>query len=481
MTGAGPVGGKGYGRGRCVLRMLCAATVLAAAIFAVPGPANAVQPPSVDPRALGAAQALSGRPAPLEPTEQREVCATPMLSGAVPSDAPIAQRVLNLPAAWQFSEGAGQKVAVIDTGVNRHPRLPNLQAGGDYVSNSDGTSDCDGHGTIVAGIIAGQPSADDGFSGVAPQAQILSIRQLSLAFSAKNNRSSGQTPGAISDSGYGNVLTLSAAVVRATDMGATVINISEVACTGAGYDTADGSLGAAVQYAYNHNVVVVAAAGNMQSDGPCKTQNTGSGWDGVQTIPSPAWFDEYVLSVGSVDPNGSPSELTLRGPWIGAAAVGRQIVSLDSKSGGTGLVNSVQSNDGIRPIEGTSFAAPYVAGLAALVRSRFPKLTAGQVIDRIERTAHHPGATRDDSVGYGMIDPVAAMTAVLPDRPVSAGADVPRAIPTPYSPPPADTLPRKVATIGSIVCLSVLGIGIALAIPLRRRPGTAADTLDHDR
>ncbi|WP_153410751.1 type VII secretion-associated serine protease mycosin [Nocardia macrotermitis] len=458
--------------------MMCAATFLGAAIFAVPGPANAVRPPTVNPGALGAAQALSGRPAPLEPTQQREVCATPLLSGAVPADAPIAQRVLNLPAAWQFSQGAGQKVAVVDTGVNRHPRLPNLQAGGDYVSNSDGTSDCDGHGTIVAGIIAGQPSTGDGFSGVAPQAQILSIRQLSLAFSAKNSQSNGQ-PGTISDSGYGNVLTLSAAVVRATDMGATVINISEVACTAAGYDTADGALGAAVKYAYDHNVVVVAAAGNMQSDGPCKTQNSGSGWDEVQTIPSPAWFDKYVLSVGSVDPNGIPSELTLRGPWIGVAAVGRQIVSLDSKPGGNGLVNAVSGTDGVRNIEGTSFAAPYVSGLAALVRSRFPKLTAGQVIERIERTAHHPGATRDDSVGYGMIDPVAALTAVLPDEPVSAGAAVPRAIPTPYSPPPADTRPRTFATIGSIVCLSVLGIGLALAIPLRRRPG--ADTLDPDR
>jgi membrane-anchored mycosin MYCP len=457
--------------------MLCAATILCASVFAFPGPAIAVAPPVVDPGALGQAMALSGRPAPLEPTEQKEVCATPTLSGSAPTDAPIAQRVLDLPAAWQFSQGAGQKVAVIDTGVNRHPRLPNLQAGGDYVSNSDGTSDCDGHGTIVAGIIAGQPSSDDGFSGVAPQAQILSIRQLSLAFAAKNSQSGGQAPGAISDSGYGNVLTLAAAVVRATNMGATVINISEVACTAAGEDTADGSLGAAVQYAFDHNVVVVAAAGNMQTDGPCKTQNTGSGWDGVQTIPSPAWFDKYVLSVGSVDPDGSPSELTLRGPWIGVAAVGRQIVSLDSKAGGTGLVNSVHGNDGLRPIEGTSFAAPYVSGLAALVRSRFPKLSAGEVIDRIERTAHHPGATRDDSVGYGMIDPVAALTAVLPDRPVSAGADVPRAIPAPYVPPAADPRPRRYATIGSIVCLSVLGIGLALAIPLRRRPGTA-DTSD---
>lgn len=349
-----------------------------------------------------------------------------------------------------------------------------MQPGGDYVvAGGDGLSDCDGHGTIVAGIIAARPNPNDGFVGVAPEAAVLSIRQLSLAFQAKNN-SNGQA-GSISDAGYGNVLTLAAAVVRAVNLGATVINISEVACTDAGGNTADGALGAAVQYAYDHNVVVVAAAGNLQQDGPCKNQNSG-GWDGVQTISSPAWFDKYVLSVGSVDPSGTVSQLTLRGPWMGVAAIGRQIVSLDSKPGGTGLVNSVQTRNGLQEIEGTSFAAPYVSGLAALVRARFPRMTAGQVIDRIERAAHAQGDGRDDAVGYGMIDPVAALTAVLPDRAASAGNDLPHAIPAPYLPTPPDPLPRRIAAIGSIVCLAVLGIGAALAIPLRRRrAGTPSD------
>ncbi|GAA5063075.1 type VII secretion-associated serine protease mycosin [Nocardia callitridis] len=437
-------------------------------VIAVPGSAAAVVPPDADPGALAPALGLSGNPAPLEPTEQKTVCAEPTLSGQVPQDAPPAQRVLDLAAAWQFSRGAGQKVAVIDTGVNPHPRLPSLQPAGDYVvEGGDGLSDCDGHGTIVAGIIAARPSADDGFVGVAPEADVLSIRQLSLAFQAKSH-ATGQT-GTISDTGYGNVLTLSAAVVRATDLGATVINISEVACSQAGTDPADGALGAAVRYAFDHNVVVVAAAGNLQTDGPCNAQNDGSGWDGVQTIPSPAWFDKYVLSVGSVDASGGVSALTLRGPWIGVAAIGRQIVSLDSKPGGTGLVDSVAGQDGIRSIEGTSFAAPYVAGLAALVRSRFPELTAGQVIDRIERTAHAPGTGRDDSVGHGMIDPVAALTAELSDRPSGVGTDQAHAIPEPYLAPPPDPRPRRYAVIGSITCLSLLGIGVALSIPLRRR------------
>lgn len=435
-------------------------------VLAAAAPANAIAPPKIDPGALAVAQALSGRPAPLEPTEQRELCAEPVLRGAAPSEPPIAQRVLDLPAAWQFSRGAGQKVAVIDTGVNRHPRLPALQPGGDYVSDSDGTVDCDGHGTLVAGIIAAQPSPDDAFVGVAPEAEILSIRQLSLAYEPKDRRGD-KPPGELRSDGYGSVLTLAGAVVRAVDMGATVINISEVACTPAGSDTADSTLGAAVQYAYERNVVVVAAAGNVETGGSCENQNEGSGWSAVTTVPTPAWFTPYVLSVASVDADGKPSALSLHGPWIGAAAIGRNIVSLDSKPGGTGLVDGVQTNEGTQPVDGTSFAAPYVAGLAALIRSRYPELTAAQVIDRITRTAHAPGRGRDDAIGAGLIDPLAALTAALPDAPISANADRPHAVAAPVPPARPDPRPGRVAVIGSLTLLAALGIGAAAGYPFR--------------
>lgn len=454
--------------GRALLRMTCAAAVAGAGMALPASSAYAIAPPSIDPGALAAAQALSGRPAPLEPTEQRAVCAEPVLTGAPPSEPPMAQQVLDLPAAWQFSRGAGQKVAVIDTGVNPHPRLRALQPGGDYVSDTNGTVDCDGHGTLVAGIIAAQPSPHDAFAGVAPDAEILTIRQLSLAYEPKDRRGGDDPPGKITSDGYGSVLTLAGAVVRAVDMGATVINISEVACTAAGSDTADAALGAAVKYAYDRNVVVVAAAGNVQPDGACSKQNERSGWDSVTTVASPAWFTPYVLSVGSVDPDGEVSDLSLHGPWVGVAAIGRDIVSLDSKPGGTGLVDGVQTTEGIRSIEGTSFAAPYVSGLAALIRARFPQLSAQQVIDRIMRTAHGPGAGRDGRIGHGLIDPLAALTAQLPDEPISAGADVPRAVAAPVLPPGPDPRPRRIAVIGSIICLSCLGIGAAVAIPFRR-------------
>ncbi|MFI9406484.1 type VII secretion-associated serine protease mycosin [Nocardia sp. NPDC052316] len=452
---------------RSLLRMACVAAVIGLVGAPAP-PASAISRPVIDPGALGIAQALSGRPAPLEPTEQRDLCAEPALTGPPPNEPPIAQRVLELPSAWQFSRGAGQKVAVIDTGVNRHPRLPFLQTGGDYVSDTDGSVDCDGHGTLVAGIIAAQPSPGDAFAGVAPEAEILTIRQLSLAYE-KKDRGGDRAPGAIRADGYGSVLTLAAAVVRAVDLGATVINISEVACSPAGSDTADSSLGAAVKYAYDRNVVVVAAAGNVETDGPCKNQNEGTGWGAVTTVASPAWFSPYVLAVGSVDADGKPSDLSLHGPWIGVSAIGRNIVSLDSKPGGVGLVNGVQTTEGIRPVDGTSFAAPYVAGLAALVRSRFPHLDAQQVIDRIVRTAQAPGTGHDDAIGAGLIDPLAALTAQLPDRPVSAGADVGRVIAAPVVPPGPDPRPRRIAVIGSLTCLTALAIGIAVAIPFRRR------------
>ncbi|MFD6160179.1 type VII secretion-associated serine protease mycosin [Nocardia sp. NPDC060255] len=452
---------------RNLLRMAGAAAVVGL-VSAPASPAAAISPPSIDPGALGIAQVLSGRPAPLEPTQQADQCAEPALTGSPPNEPPISQRVLDLPAAWQFSRGAGQKVAVIDTGVQRHPRLAALQPGGDYVSDSDGTVDCDGHGTLVAGIIAAQPSPGDAFTGVAPDAEILSIRQLSLAYE-KKDRGGEKPPGTIRADGYGSVLTLAAAVVRAVDLGATVINISEVACSPAGSDTADSALGAAVKYASERNVVVVAAAGNVENNGPCQKQNDGSGWDSVNTVASPAWFSPYVLAVASVDADGKPSDLSLHGPWVGVAAIGRNIVSLDSKAGGVGVVNGVQTDEGIRPVDGTSFAAPYVAGLAALVRSRFPNLDARQVIDRIIRTAQAPGAGRDDAIGAGLIDPLAALTAQLPDKSVSDSADVARAIAAPVIQPGPDPRPRRVAVIGSLTCLTALAIGIAVSIPYRRR------------
>ena len=127
------------------------------------------------------------------------------------------------------------------TGVAPHRRLPKLVPGGDYVFTGDGTQDCDGHGTVVAGIIAAAPdSSTDGFSGVAPDVTVISIRQSSAKFAAAGDRSG---------TGFGDVDTMAKAVRTAADMGASVINISSVACVPVATAFDDRALGAALAYA----------------------------------------------------------------------------------------------------------------------------------------------------------------------------------------------------------------------------------------
>ena len=124
-----------------------------------------------------------GPVAPPDPTEQKAVCAVPgVRPGSDFTIAPTAAQMLGYQDAWAYSRGAGQKIAVIDTGVNPNPRLSVLEAGGDYVSGSDGLADCDAHGTLIAGILAAQPSPDDAFAEIVTDAAILSIRQNSPSF-----------------------------------------------------------------------------------------------------------------------------------------------------------------------------------------------------------------------------------------------------------------------------------------------------------
>ena len=228
--------------------------------------------------------------------------------------------------------------------------------------------------------------------------------------------------------GYGNTATLASAIMRAVDLGATVINLSEAACAPVGENIDDAAVGQAVRDAFNRNVVVVAAAGNINPQGPCSVQNEvrdpnrplDEAWSTVHTIASPAWFGDYVLTVGAVTPDARPSDFSLRGPWIDVAAPGEQVISL-SPTGG--LTNAwMDPQKGLVPVSGTSFAAPYVAGVVALVRSRFPALSAAEVMERVKRTARTPRDGPDASTGYGVVDPVAALTAELPPR-----ADLPDA------------------------------------------------------
>jgi membrane-anchored mycosin MYCP len=182
-----------------------------------------------------------------------------------------------------------------------------------------------------------------------------------------------------------------------------------------------------------------------------------------------------VLTVGSVDANGQPSAFSLAGPWVDVAAPGEGVVSLDPD--GEGLVDTLPGDDGGKPISGTSYAAPVVSGLAALVRSRSPELTARQVMQRIEDTAHRPPAGWDPVVGRGVVDVIAALSAGRPAQPAPSGQPVHSlAMPAATA---ADPRPRKVALQGAAVCLAVSAATIAMiasAGRLRRRP----DAVPHD-
>ncbi len=418
--------------------------------------------------------------------EQRGPCST---SGVIPGSDPNvvtpAQAALDLPEAWQFSRGEGQLVAVIDTGVRPGPRLPNVDPGGDFVETTDGLTDCDGHGTLVAGIIGGQPG-EDGFSGVAPAARLLSIRATSAAFSPRTPAGGDpQLARAALD-----VATLARAIVHAADLGARVINISAITCLPADRTVDQAALGAAVRYAAaDRDAVIVAAAGNSGSTGTtaggtsCDSNpltdlgrpNDPRNWAGVTSISTPSWWQPYVLSAASLTPEGQPSKFTMAGPWVGIAAPGENIVSVSNGDGG-GLANGLPGDhQQMVALNGTSYAAGYVSGVAALVRAKYPELTAAQVVHRLTATARGGARAPSNVVGAGSVDSVAALTWQLPagNRP-DAPPGKPVAVPA--APTPKDTTPRTVAFAGTAALAAVVaafGAWAAIAAARRRKETTS--------
>jgi membrane-anchored mycosin MYCP len=388
--------------------------------------------------------------------EQQAPCPQPVTGPRNLAAEPSAQRRLQILKAQKLATGRDQMIAVIDSGVQPHPRLAGrLLNGGDYIENRSDLFDCDGHGTAVAGLIAAAPDLATGFVGVAPAARILAIRQASTFYSVLLHQQDGQD---IRQS-VGDTASMARAVMRAVQLKATVINISEAACFPAEPKQPNApDLQAAVHYAVEHDVVVVVAAANTSS--VCQQNSP----EALTTISSPGWFDDDVLAVAATDGNGEPANFSLRGPWVDVAAPGTGAVSLAARQAGltTGLVD-VHSH--AHPLDGTSFATPYVAGLAALVRDRYRNLTAREVMNRIKRTARHatgPAGHRQD-VGYGMIDPVAALDTVLPEEHDATPQPVYH---TP--PPPQNTLPRTVALAGSGAALGLLGLTLVVVQTVTR-------------
>ncbi|UBU14581.1 S8 family serine peptidase [Nonomuraea gerenzanensis] len=331
-----------------------------------------------------------------------------------------AQRRLDVKRVWPLTMGQGVTVAVIDSGVDEtHPQI-RLAGKADLTNTS--FRDCVGHGTAVAGIIAGQPRSDLPFYGVAPAVRLLSIKQTTDSL--------------------GDVSLLAKAIRTAADENADVINVSIQA-----HDQPE--LKSAVEYALGRDIVIVAAAGNVEKD------------DGSTGPAYPAAYDG-VLSVGSATPNGgrstfsNPNAVAVLGP-------------------GEGL-SSTWTGKGYRGnLEGTSYAAPYVAGVAALVRSRHPQLDQLRVRRRITLTAD--GAS-GKGTGAGMVNPLLAVTTVLPSEQVAVAPPVPDPLPASVVDKvvPPDQRSIEVATAVAAGGLSLAGVAIVtwIFVPMGRRRGWRA-------
>ncbi|MFQ5857918.1 MAG: S8 family serine peptidase [Anaerolineae bacterium] len=278
---------------------------------------------------------------------------------------------------WDITTGTQEVIiAVIDTGADAsHPDLQGkLVAAYDFVNGDADPADDQGHGTHVAGIAAAVTNNGIGIAGVAWEAKIMPVKALSAT-------------------GAGAHSWIANAIVWATDHGADVINMS----LGGPYTSA--TMQQAVDYAWNHGVVIVAAAGNANTSNPTY----------------PATY-ENVIGVSATDLNDQKATFSNYGSYVSVASPGVSILSTVRGSG-------------YQTWSGTSMATPHVSGLAALLKSLHPAWTNAQIRDAIEDSAEDLGTPGWDAIfGWGRIDIYAAL---------NSGPPVPTSTPT--TPPPTAT------------------------------------------
>ncbi|PDO10272.1 MAG: hypothetical protein BLM47_07895 [Candidatus Reconcilbacillus cellulovorans] len=276
----------------------------------------------------------------------------------VPNDSLYLRYQWNLPQiaadrGWDISKGSDDVlVAVVDTGVDRdHPDLNGrIRPGRNTIRPDAPPLDDVGHGTHVAGIISAIVNNATGIAGMSWNNPILPVK-------------------ALDDTGAGSTLSVAQGIIWATDQGAKVINLSL-----GNYADSD-FLHDAVRYAYERDVVLVAAVGNDNTDKP--------GY--------PAAYPE-VLAVGATGPNRKKAAFSNYGDYLDVVAPGIGIAS-------------TYPNGRYAAMSGTSMASPHVAALAALIRSVNPRLTNAEVYDIIRRTADDLGPKgRDPYFGYGEIN-----------------------------------------------------------------------------
>jgi subtilisin family serine protease len=308
--------------------------------------------------------------------------------------------------AWTTSTGAGQIIAVVDSGIDlSHPDLAGKIVGGatftgcanngpcgngDWLSGGQRGQPPSPHGTHVAGIAAATTGNGVGVAGVAPDARLLAVKVLT-------------------DEG-GSFEEIAAGIRWSVDNGTDVINMSLGAIPGAqalpitGLET---SVRDAVDYAQSQGVVVVAAAGN----------------DAVSVCGEPS-FDPDVLCVVSTDRNEArawysnfgASEAPLNAVAApggqGLVSCGEDVVSTVPSSAG-GTCTGIMGTPGYDFYAGTSMATPHVAGVAALLKAQ--GRSAAQVVSVLKSTARKPGTTTrgvyDPVYGYGIVDAAAAVAA----------------------------------------------------------------------
>lgn len=268
-------------------------------------------------------------------------------------------------------DGSGVRVAVIDTGIDdEHPDLAGMViAGADFsgIGTPSGTEPVGPgafHGTMVSSLIAGQGRITSGVMGIAPGVELLAI---SVGLGVK---------GADTDS------QVAQAIVWAVDNGASVINLS----LSRNSERWPASWDEAFLYAFQNDVVIVAASGNREAQGYATAP---------ATIPG-------VLSVTAVDRTGNVNSSA------GASGIGVSVAAP-----GIDMLGSFPGGE-IKTWEGSSAAAPIVTGLVALMRQSDPVASANDIIQRVISTAIDLGDPGfDGTYGHGLIDPVAALDSIL--------------------------------------------------------------------
>lgn len=255
--------------------------------------------------------------------------------------------------------GSGVIVAVLDTGVDTaHPDFKdNLVEGYNFVDKNNDVTDLDGHGTMVAGIIAAVANNSIGIAGVAPEAKIMPLKVLT--------------------SEGGSWIDLDLAILYAVNHGAKIITMS----LGGKYTLLGATTDAAIKYAYDHGCVLIAAAGNDNSSEPFY----------------PAAYDE-VIAVSAINQKDTKATFSNYGNYIDLCAPGVNILST--------MLNETYAYG-----SGTSFAAPFVAGVAALLISRNPNMTPQEVAETLYNQAEDLGESGwDPYYGWGLVNAYSAVS-----------------------------------------------------------------------